>query len=54
MITGVVTAHREAVVPVTVQDRDGRNHEFQAVILTFRTSRTSKFRNFVEACDAEG
>ena len=26
MITGVVTAHREAVVPVTVQDRDGRNH----------------------------
>ena len=34
MITGVVTAHREAVVPVTVLDRDGRNREFQAVIDT--------------------
>jgi len=34
MITGVVTAHREAVVPVTVQDRDGRTHEFQGVIDT--------------------
>ena len=34
MITGVVTPDREAIVRVTVHDRDGKNHEVEAVIDT--------------------
>jgi clan AA aspartic protease len=34
MITGSVTAHLEATVPLTVEGRDGRTHEIVAVIDT--------------------
>ena len=34
MITGVVTSQREAIVHLAVHDRDGREHEVEAIIDT--------------------
>ena len=34
MITGTVNADREPVVPIRVRDRNGRNHDFAAIVDT--------------------